>query len=163
MVLIRPHICHFLYTNVLFGLNFSPHESAWIVAKSPKISQNFPIFLQNFSAPSALTVSKCENSSLKFDSLILITHFSSSWGVSKFFDDSPYQFLKLPHKPNFRDNNDGISSLDFVCHSHFNHNFEYYETKAVKRMCATIFPIETVKVPWFQYRICNLIPAMNTP
>ena len=24
----RPHICHFFSTNVLFGLNFSPHESA---------------------------------------------------------------------------------------------------------------------------------------
>ena len=31
------------------------------------------------------------------------------------------------------------------------------------RMWATIFPIETVKVPWFQYRICNLIQTMNTP
>ena len=24
----RPHICHLFSTNVLFGLNFSPHESA---------------------------------------------------------------------------------------------------------------------------------------
>ena len=24
----RPHICHFFSTNVLFGLNFSPHKSA---------------------------------------------------------------------------------------------------------------------------------------
>ena len=32
-----------------FWLNFSPHESALIVAKSPKISQNFPKYLQNFS------------------------------------------------------------------------------------------------------------------
>ena len=37
----RPHICYFFSTNVNFGLNFSPHESAQIVAKSPKISKNF--------------------------------------------------------------------------------------------------------------------------
>ena len=40
-------LCHFFSTNVLFGLNFSPHESVKIVANSPKIVkifQNFPKF-----------------------------------------------------------------------------------------------------------------------
>ena len=43
----RPHIRHFFSTNVLFRFNFSPHKSAFIVAKSPKNSQFFPKISQN--------------------------------------------------------------------------------------------------------------------